>query len=322
MSDLKHCRILVTPTSFGKHDPSLCAELESQVGEVIYNTSGKPLSSAELARLLPGMDACIAGLDSFDRAAIAAADRLKVIARYGVGLDRVDLQAAKEKGIVVTYTPGANSVSVAELTIGLMLSLARHIPAAAQAAARGEWPRYIGVTLAGKTIGLIGLGSIGRQVAQRLSGFECHILAYDVQPEAEFAQKQGVIFTSLEELLAQSDFVSLHLPLLPETHQMVDAAFIAKMKPGAYLINTARGELIDEDALLEALKSGRLRGAALDCFQVEPPGADHPLLKMPQVIATPHMGAHSDGATNAMGRMALQDCLAVLRGEEPLYRVI
>ena len=275
-----------------------------------------------MARLLPGMDACIAGLDVLDQAALAAADRLKVIARYGVGLDRVDLPAARQKGIVVTYTPGANSVSVAELAIGLMLSLARQIPAASQAASRGEWPRYIGFTLEGRTIGLIGLGAIGRHVAQRLSGFECHILAYDVQPDTAFAQKQGIVLTSIDDLLAQSDLVSLHLPLLPETRQMVNASFIAKMKPGAYLVNTARGELIDEDALLEALKSGQLRGAALDCFQEEPPAPDHPLLALPQVIATPHMGAHSDGATNAMGTMALRDCLAVLRGEEPRYRVV
>ncbi|NMC78891.1 MAG: phosphoglycerate dehydrogenase [Chloroflexi bacterium] len=275
-----------------------------------------------MARLLPGMDACIAGLDVLDQAALAAADRLKVIARYGVGLDRVDLPAARQKGIVVTYTPGANSVSVAELAIGLMLSLARQIPAASQAASRGEWPRYIGFTLEGRTIGLIGLGAIGRHVAQRLSGFECHILAYDVQPDAAFAQKQGIVLTSIDDLLAQSDLVSLHLPLLPETRQVVNASFIAKMKPGAYLVNTARGELIDEDALLEALKSGQLRGVALDCFQEEPPAPNHPLLALPQVIATPHMGAHSDGATNAMGTMALRDCLAVLRGEEPRYRVV
>jgi D-3-phosphoglycerate dehydrogenase len=322
MNNLKQYRVLVTPTSFGKYDPSLCAELESQVGEVIYNTTGKPLSSEEIARLLPGMDACIAGLDVLDQAALAAADRLKVIARYGVGLDRVDLPAARQKGIVVTYTPGANSVSVAELAIGLMLSLARQIPAASQAASRGEWPRYIGFTLEGRTIGLIGLGAIGRHVAQRLSGFECHILAYDVQPDTAFAQKQGIVLTSIDDLLAQSDLVSLHLPLLPETRQMVNASFIAKMKPGAYLVNTARGELIDEDALLEALKSGQLRGVALDCFQEEPPAPNHPLLALPQVIATPHMGAHSDGATNAMGTMALRDCLAVLRGEEPRYRVV
>jgi len=151
MKDIKKSRVLVTPTSFGKNDPGLCAELEDQVGEVIYNKTGKPLSSKDVASLLPGMDGYIAGLDMIDRTALNTADCLKVISRYGVGYDRIDLNAAREKGIIVTNTPGANSVSVAELTIGLLLSLARQIPESIQSVRQGKWPRTSGISLRGKT---------------------------------------------------------------------------------------------------------------------------------------------------------------------------
>jgi D-3-phosphoglycerate dehydrogenase len=321
-TDLKKLRVLVTPTSFAKNDPGLRASLEEQVGEVVYNTTGKPLSAADLRRLVPGIDGFIAGLDAITAEVFEAADRLKVIARYGVGVDAVDLEAARRKGVVVTNTPGANSVSVAELTLGLMLSLARDIPAAVNATRRGEWPRWQGLSLEGKTIGLLGFGAIGRHVARLLGNFDCTLLAYDPIADAAQASALGVRLVSQAEVVSQADFLSLHCPVTDETRGLVDAAFLASMKPGAFLINTARGELVDENALLEALDSGRLKGAALDAFVTEPPAKDSPLLSHPRLIATPHSGAHTDGATNAMGWMALRDCLAVLRGAEPLYRVI
>lgn len=322
MKPLKLCRVLVTPTSYAKNDPRLKTELEATVGEVIYNPTGKPLSSAQVAELLPGCDGYIAGLDVIDRDALAAADSLKVIARYGSGVDRVDLQAAREKGIVVTNTPNANASSVAELTVGLMLALARSLPYAIASTKAGEWPRLVGVSVEGKTVGLLGLGAVGKQVARRLANFDCQVLAYDPAVDETTAQTYFARLTTFEKLVSQSDFLSLHLPVLPQTRGMVNSEFLGKMKPGSFLINTARGELIDEVALLEALQSGHLRGAALDAFTTEPPGPDNPLLSLPQVIATPHTGAHTDGATNAMGRAALHDCLAVLAGEEPACRVV
>jgi len=322
MKDMRSCRVLVTPRSFGRHDPQLKTELEATVGEVIYNPYGRSLTSSEVQELLPGCDGYIAGLDTIDQAALEAADRLRVIARYGVGVDRVDLEAAREKGIVVTNTPSANSTSVAELAIGLMLSLARMIPLANQETRAGKQPRIQGVSLEGKVVGLLGLGAIGKRVARRLQGFDCTVLAYDPAVDAAAAQEVGAVLCSQEEVVTKSDFLSLHVPVLPETRGMVDASFLAQMKPGAFLINTARGEVIDETALLAALQSGHLRGAALDAFAQEPPSEDNPLFSLPQVIATPHMGAHTDGATNAMGWGALRDCLAVLRGEEPIHRVV
>jgi D-3-phosphoglycerate dehydrogenase len=319
--DLKQCTLLVTPTSYGKNDARLKSELERLAGKVIYNPSGKPLSSAQVAALLPGVDGYIAGLDAIDRAALAGADRLKVIARYGVGVDSVDLQAAAERGVIVTNTPGANSVSVAELAIALMLALVRQIPEAVAASRQGKFPRLAGASLEGKTVGILGLGAIGKQLARRLQAFDCRLLAYDPYPDLEFLRSHPVQMLPLEEILPQADFVSLHLPLNRETQRMVDGPFLARMKSGAVLINTARGEIVDETALLEALRSGQLRAAGLDALVDEPPDPAHPLLALPQVIVTPHLGAQTDGATNNMGWMALEECLAVLRGETPRYRV-
>ncbi len=322
MKPLNECRVLVTPTSYGRNDPALISELEQAVGQVIYNTSGKPLSSEQLQTLLPGIDAYIAGLDSIDAEAIATADKVQVIARYGAGVDRVDLRAARKHGIVVTNTPGANTVSVAELAVALMLALARMIPLANIETKAGGWPRMSGSSLQSKTIGLLGFGAIGKNTAKRLQGFDCHVIAYDPYPDQVSAEELSVQLRTREQVIRQSDFLSLHLPSLPETRGMVNARFLASMKPGSFLINTARGELIVESDLLQALRNGHLQGAALDTFSVEPPGADNPLLALPQVVATPHTGAHTDGATNAMGWGALHACLAVLDGKEPPNKIV
>jgi phosphoglycerate dehydrogenase-like enzyme len=311
----------VTPTSYAKNDPRLRSEIESAVGQVIYNPFDRPLTSAEVGDLLPGCDGYIAGLDYIDRAALEKADQLKVIARYGMGVDRIDLAAAAEKSIIVTNTPFANAVSVAELTIGMILSLARSIPALAAETRLGGWSRSSGITLEGKTVGIVGLGSIGKQVVLRLRAFGCTLIAHDPEADIDFAAVNRIELAVLEDVVSRADFLTLHCPLLPTTRNMVNAKFLAQVKPGAFLINTARGELIDEAALLDALQNGRLGGAALDAFSMEPPGKDNPLLALPQVIATPHCGAHTDGAMNAMGWGALHDCLAVLRGEKPEYPV-
>lgn len=307
----------MTATSFGVSDPGLRSDLANRLGEVVYSAVPRPLNSPELAALIPDCDGLIAGLDEIDRAALASANRLKVISRYGVGLDRVDLGAARERGIIVTNTPGANAGAVAELTIGLILSLARSIPETANATRAGRWPRVNGLALEGKTIGLLGFGTIGKEVARRISAFDCTTIAFDPKPDHIAAGKYGVTFASQDSIVSQSDFLSLHLPALPETVSMVDAAFLSLMKPGSFLINTARGELVDEEALLAALKRGHLRGAAIDSWRKEPPGADNPLLSLPQVLATPHMGSHTDVAASAMGRMAMRNCIAVLSGEKP-----
>jgi len=320
--DPKTFRILVTPTSFGRMDPGLRRRLEEQSGAVVYNETGKPLTASQLKELLPGIDGYIAGVDAVTEEALEAADRLKVVARYGVGVDKVDLQAARRRGIAVTNTPGANSVSVAELTIGLILSLLRKLPNATAATRAGAWPRINGLTLRNKCVGILGFGAVGRCVARRLAPFDCRLLAFDPYAEGSAAGAIGVTMTNLENLLADSDIVTLHVPVTDETRDMANDRFFAAMKEGSYLINTARGELVDESALLRALDAGRLAGAALDVFGQEPLPAESPLLASEKIIITPHMASHTDDAMRQMAEMATADCLAVLRGEKPRHPVI
>jgi D-3-phosphoglycerate dehydrogenase len=315
------CKVLVTPTSFGKGDPALKTALEKAVREVVYSPFNRPLTSAELIPLVKDIDGYIAGLDQIDEPVIQAAAKLRVIARYGVGVDRVSIPDATKKGIAVTNTPGANAVAVAEMTIALMLSLCRGIRRADRETRKGEWPRVSGIGFRGKTVGLVGFGAVGREVASRLKGFGCRILVSDPRVPAEVAAGWGVHQAQLEELLAESDFVSLHASLNPGTDSMVDAGFLSKMKRGSFLVNTARGELVDEPALQAAIEDGHIRGAALDCFRKEPPGKDHPILRLDQVLVTPHIASHTDEAATAMGWMSLQACLAVLRGEGSPYTV-
>ena len=314
--ELKQCRILVTPRTFGESDPKLKTTLEESVREVVYSPFRRPLTSSELAAMLRGIDGCIAGLDRFDREAIASADRLKVIARYGVGVDNVDLAAAAERGIVVTNTPGSNAAAVAELAVALMLNLARGICAADRATHSGEWPRFAGIGLRGKTAGLVGFGAVGKEAAIRLQAFGCTILAFDPFVSPAAVEEHGAVPSSLGHLLETSDFVSLHTPLTSATAGMVDRNFLGSMKRSAFLVNTARGELVEESALACALENNQIAGAALDCLHEEPPDPGHPLLKSPRVVITPHMGAHTDEAASAMGWMSLMDCLAVLKGEK------
>jgi D-3-phosphoglycerate dehydrogenase len=318
---LSECRVLVTPTSYGENDSKLKTDLEACIGQVIYNPTGRPMKAAELIPLVKDIDGYIAGLDEINKEVIQAARQLRVIARYGVGVDRVDLKAATQRRILVTNTPGANSAAVAELTLTFILALARNLCVVCEKTKRGEWPRGEVLGLGGKTIGLIGFGAIGQEVALRLKGFGCRLLAYD--PYVEFSQGKhlGINLVPLDSLLSQADFVSLHTALTPETKGLVSRDFLERMKPGAFLINTARGELVDEPALVEAIQSGHIRGAALDCFRQEPPERNSPLLTLPQVIVTAHVGAHTDEAINRMGWMALESCLTVLRGEKPAHAV-
>ncbi|MBM4328630.1 MAG: hypothetical protein FJ118_15875 [Deltaproteobacteria bacterium] len=318
---LNECRVLCTPSTFGRRDPSLKSTLEATVEDVIYNPFGRALKAAEARPLVQAVDGYIAGLDEIDASVIAAADRLRIIARYGVGIDRVDVAAATARGIAVTNTPSTNSGAVAELTIAFMLCLARNLITADAALRRGEWPVLDGIGIRGKIVGLIGFGAVGHEVAKRLKCFDCCILAFDPYVGPDVAKGYGVSLVPLEELLSEADFVSLHAPATDLNTGMVNKEFLGRMKEGAFLINTARGDLIDEGALVSALESGRVQGAALDCFSREPVDKDNPLLRLPQVIVTPHTGAHTDEAVNRMGWTALENCFAALRGDRPAHLV-
>lgn len=228
---------------------------------------------------------------------IAAGTRLKVIGRAGIGVDNIDVPAATRRGIVVMNTPGGNNVTTAELAISMLLASARHIPQANASLRAGRWERskYVGSEVMGKTIGVLGLGNIGRVVADRAAGLQMKVVAYD--PFVTEANKPlAVELVSLDELYARSDFITVHVPLTNDTRNLIDAAALAKTKPGVRVINCARGGIVDEEALAEAIRSGHVAGAALDVFADEPPPADHPLIALPQVVATPHLGASTGEA--------------------------
>ena len=227
------------------------------------------------------------------REVIEAARRLRVIGRAGIGVDNIDVEAATRHGIAVMNTPGGNNVTTAEHAISMLLALARSIPQATASMKAGKWEKskLIGSEICGKILGIIGMGNIGRLVAERALGLKMKVIAYDPFLTLEKAQQLGVDLVGLDALLQRADFVSIHTPLLPETRNLIDAAAVAKMKPTARLINCARGGIVDEAALAEALRGKRLAGAALDVFEEEPPPPDHPLLHLDSVICTPHLGA-------------------------------
>jgi len=307
-------KVLVTPTSLDASSTLPAMEkLRANIDELVYNTTGGPLHADQLAPLLADVDGVVAGLDDYTADVInAAGPNLKIISRYGVGSDRVDIAAATARGIVVKVTPGANAVAVAELALGLIFGLARHIPALDRAVRAGDWPRSHGMELTGKTLGVVGTGAIGRELAKRAAGVGMVVQGYDPVVDAATMQAAGIKPVTMDELLATSDVVSLHVPLLDSTRHIIDAATLASMKKGALLVNTARGGLIDEDAAYDALKSGQLGGLALDAYEVEPP-AGSKLFELDSVIATPHTGAHTDEATAKMAQMAVDNLLAVLK---------
>lgn len=261
------------------------------------------LNEEQLLPLVADADAWVVrSATKVTRRLIEAAPRLRWVGRAGAGLDTIDVAAAKEKGIEVMNVPGANSIAVAELVFGLLLSVFRRLPEADASLRRGEWlkSKLMGRELRGKTIGIVGMGKIGRAVATRAAAFEMRCLGHDPIVPADAIRAAGAEPVSLEALLAVSDVVSLHVPVTAETKKMIDAARIASMKRGAVLVNAARGDLVDEGALMEALQSGHLAGAALDVFAAEPPGTI-PLLALPNVVASPHIGASTREAQEACG---------------------
>jgi len=281
------------------------------------------LSPQELTEAIPNYHALIVRSKTPVTAeVIAAATQLKVIGRAGVGVDNIDIDAATRRGIVVVNAGGSNTIAVAELTIGLMLALARRIPYAHHSTQQGRWEkkRLMGVQLYGKTLGIIGLGRIGSAVAQRAKALGMKVLAYDPFVSPEAASRQGVELVPLEELLRRADFVSIHVPLTERTRRMIGARELALMKSSAYLINTARGGIVDEEALAIALDKGFIAGAALDVFEHEPP-ADGPLLQSDRVVLTPHIGASTVEAQRDVAVEVARQVVEILEGKLPRHPV-
>ena len=271
----------------------------------------------ELSKTIGDTDAVIMGLDEWNEDVFKVAPKLKAIAKFGVGVDNVDLQKAKEYGIKVVNARGGNANAVAEICIGMILGCMRGIPGCDAANKMGDWKRYTGEEMLGKTVGLIGFGDIARRVAKKLSGFDVRVIATDPWANLEEAEKLGVSIVSVDEVLSESNIVSIHIPLTKENHHFMNREAFAKMKKGAYFINTARGGLVDTEALLDALDSGALCAAAVDVYEEEPLPADARILHTPNIITLPHCGAETVETYHNIGLITASEILAVLRGEEP-----
>jgi len=276
------------------------------------------LSKAELIQIIGDYDALIVRSETKVTAeVIRAATKLKVVARAGVGVDNIDVEAATERGVIVVNTPNGNTLAACEQAFLLILATARKLYPATVSLKAGKWERkqFIGVELAGKTLGIVGLGRIGTEIAKRASVFDMRVVAYDPFVQPAYAEKQGIELVSLAEVYAQADFITVHSPLLPETQHMISHEAFNQMKPGVRIINAARGGIIDEAALLEALQNGKVAAAGLDVFEQEPPPADYPLLQLPNVVVTPHLGASTEEAQIKVAVDAADSVVAALNGE-------
>lgn len=307
-------KVLITPRSFRQAGDFTFKLLKENGFEVVENTTGKTLTEEQMIELCSDADGLLVGIDPVTERVMKNSPKLKAISKYGAGLDNIDLDAAKKLNIKVDRAAGTNAVSVAELAVGLFFTLARNIVPVSMSTKQGGWERFRGVEITGKTVGIVGLGNIGREVARMTSGFGMKILAYDpfVDPQSDFIKKYNIQITGLDELFPQADFITLHLPLTDETRLMINTEVLNSMKKSAYIVNTSRGELVDEEALYKALTEGKIAGAASDVFSKEPPG-DHPLVKLNNFVLTSHIGAFTEEANIKMARVSTENLIRMLK---------
>jgi len=313
-------KVLIATRSFGSTSQKPLEMLVEAGCEMLTADMSVEVTEDRLIDLLAGAVAAIIGVVPMTARVLENASGLKVVSAHGVGIDHIDLDAAFRLGITVTNCPGGSAPSVAELTIGLMIAVARSLPRAEKELKQGGWGRYRGGELGGKNLGLIGLGRIGQAVAKRAIGFEMNVLAYDPYLNTDRELLSGVQLDPLEEVIRAADFLSLHTPLTDATRNLIGWDELQAMKAEAVLINTARGGLVDERALFQALSTGQIAGAGLDVFVDEPPG-DNPLLDLDNIVLTPHIGAHTTEAIERVGIMAVNNVIACLQGAEPAFRV-
>ncbi len=312
-------KILVTFSNFEKNCPDAYQRLRREGFQFQLSENDVPFCTRkQLMESIGDVDVVVAGLDTLDAALFAAAPHLKLVARMGVGYDRIDLKSAKEHGIAVTNTRGNNALAVAEQCLGMMLAVYRNLNDLDRCLHRGRWVRYVGRELTGKVVGLVGFGDIAQRLAKLLKGFDVQILACRKSGlPSERAEALGVTLTSLDVVLQNSDIVSLHLPGDPENEGIIGAAQLAAMKPGAILINTSRGCLLDSGALLASIREGHLAGAAVDVYPSEPPDPSDPLLQDPRILCTPHSSSETEESYRSGGDMILRQILAVYAGKPP-----
>jgi len=296
-------RVAVCSRSFSRN-PILRSELQARYEHLSFNDAGLQLEGDDLVNFLRGHDKAITALERLDEYVLSRLPELKVIGKYGVGLDMIDLEAMREYGKCLGWTGGVNRRSVSELVIAFAIAMLRHVPAAQREILSGTWRQLVGGYLSGRTVGIIGCGHVGKDLVSLLKVFGCPILVYDIRDYREFYELHAIEAVSLEVLLTRSDIVTLHVPLDESTRNMLDAQRLALLKSTAVLINIARGGLVDEGALKEMLRGNRLAAAAFDVFAVEPP-QDSELLALPNFLATPHIGGSAQEAILAMGRAAI-----------------
>lgn len=315
-------KILIGSTNYSRYCKEGLALLLEAGCTVEENTLGRPFSAQELAEKAADADGVIAGVEHWDEAAFDAAPNLKVIVRFGTGYDTVDLKAAEKHGVQVANTPGLNASSVAEHVAALLLCQLRQIPQLNQSVRSGNWDRLVYRELGDCTVGMIGFGAIGQQLAGKLSGFHPKLLAFDKFPNQAAADRLGVTFVSLEELLNQSDFITIHLPLTEENFHLINNETLAQVKNTAYIINAARGALVDEKAVYQALTQNRLAGYAADVHETEPVSQDNPLLQCGNFVATPHLAGESVSSYRNTGLATATGVLNVLEGRALEHRLV
>ena len=303
--------IVITTPTFGKFDTTPLKLLEAR-GFSLRNAKTAGYSEQQIVNMIDAHTvAIVTGLEPITETVIKYAKNLEIIVKHGAGIDNIDIAAAEQHGVKVMNTPGVNADAVADLAIGLFFALARKIPMAHNKVLSGEWPKVFGTNVWGKTCGLIGFGNIGKKVAIRAKGLNMHVLAYDPIWDDQFALKYDIKRLSLDEIFSNADFLSIHLPLLPTTVNFIGRSELTKMKKNAFLINTSRGGIIDEEALYYALDNKIIRGAALDVFKEEPV-VNSPLLTLENFIATPHCGGYTDGALRATSQAVCDILLRLL----------
>ncbi len=313
-------KVLITPRSFEHIKDKFLELLKDAEIEVVMNPYGRVIKEDEMVELVKDMDGIIVGIDPITKRVIYNASKLKVISKYGVGVDNIDLESAKERNIVVTNTPNANSNAVAELTVGLIISVLRNIPLSDRRVREKKWDRFIGYELYGKTLGVIGTGSIGKRVIKLLRGFDLNILCYDKFPDYEWAEKENLKYVNFDELLKRSDIITIHIPLTEETRHLISERELSLMKKTAVIINTSRGGIINERDLYKFLKEGKIYGAGLDVLEDESP-QNSALIELDNVVITSHIGAHTQESIENMAFMAIDNLISVLKGKEPKFRV-
>ncbi len=306
-------KVLVTPRSFGKTDPEAFAILARAGLEVAANDSGGILSADQMKERLADCDGVVLGVDPLNADVLAAAPKLRAVAKYGVGVDNIDMAACERRGIAVSRTVGANADAVADYAFTLMMALARRALVIDKLCRKRDWSKTTALDVFGKTLGILGTGAIGKAVAARAKGFSMRVLAYDVYWNESWAQANGIERATPDLIYREADFISLHLPLTDETRGMIGQAELAAMKRTAVLVNTARGGIIAENALIEALQNNVIYGAGIDAFLEEPP-ADPRWYELDNLVMGSHAGASTVGATMNMGRMAANNLVRDLLG--------